>query len=159
MTTYTRILVPHDGSKHSDSALKNAAKIAKASSANILLFNVIEEIVIPAMIERPKVRSSKTGEVISMEKYLKELYQDMKKSVAKSLHEKNVEYQKLGVTIEVKVVVGHPSDKIVEYAKEEKVDLIVMGTAGLGSVFKLAVFGSVARKVSEYISCPVILIR
>jgi|SRR5215831_9902295 len=159
MKTYARILVPHDGSKHSDSALKNAAKIAKASGANIVLFNVIEELAIRAMFERPKIRSSKTGEVIPMEKYFKELYQDMKNSVAKSLHEKKVEYQKLGVSIEVKVVVGRPSDKIVECAQEETVDLIVMGTAGLGSIFKVAVFGSVARKVSEDISCPVILVR
>ena len=70
-----------------------------------------------------------------------------------------MKYQKLGVTIKVKVVVGRPSDKIVEYAKEEKVDLIVMGTAGLGSAFKVAVFGSVARKISEDALCPVILVR
>jgi nucleotide-binding universal stress UspA family protein len=159
MTAYARILVPHDGSKHSDSALDNAAKIAKASGANIVLLNVIEEIVIPLMIERPKIRSSKTGQVIPMEKYLKELYQDMKNSAAKTLHEKKIEHQKLGITIKVKVVVGRPSDKIVEYAKEGKFDLIVMGTVGLGSVFKVAVFGSVARKVSEDASCPVILMR
>jgi nucleotide-binding universal stress UspA family protein len=159
MTTYARILVPHDGSKHSDSALNNAAKIAKASGANTLLFNVIEEIVIPLMIQRPNIRSPKTGQMIPLEKYLKELYQDMKNNVAKTLYEKKMEYQKSGVTITVKVVVGRPSDKILKYAKEEKVDLIVMGTAGLGSAFKAAVFGSVARKVSEEALCPVILMR
>jgi nucleotide-binding universal stress UspA family protein len=55
--------------------------------------------------------------------------------------------------------VGRPSYKIVEYAKEKKVDLIVMGTAGLGSAFKVAVFGSVVRKVSEDALCLVILMR
>lgn len=159
MKAYARILVPHDGSKHSDNALYNAAKIAKASGANIVLLNVIEEIVIPPMIERPKIRSSKTGQVIPIEKYLKELYQDMKNSMAKTLREKKMEYQGLAITIDVKVVVGRPSDKIVKYAKEQKVDLIVMGTVGLGSLFKVAVFGSVAGKVSEDASCPVILIR
>ena len=49
-----------------------------------MLLNVIEEIVIPPMIERPKIRS-KTGQVIPIEKYLKELYQDMKNSMAKTL--------------------------------------------------------------------------
>jgi len=159
MTAYARILVPHDGSKHSDRALDNAAIIAKASDANIVLFNVIEEIVIPPMIQRPKIRSSKTGQVIPIEKYLKELYQDMKNSAAKMLDKKKTEHQKSHITIEVKVVVGGPSDKIVGYAKEGKFDLIVMGTVGVGSVFKAAVFGSVARKVSEGASCPVILIR
>ena len=54
---------------------------------------------------------------------------------------------------------GRPSDKIVKYAKEQRVDLIVMGIVGVGSVLKVAVFGSVAGKVSEDASCPVILIR
>lgn len=159
MTTYTRILVPHDGSKHSDRALDNAAKIAKTSGANITLFNVVEEIPIPPMIERPRIRSSKTGDVIPIETYLKELYQETRNNVAKMLDAKKMEYQKLGISIEVKVVVGYTSDKIIEYAKEEKVDLIVMGTAGRRGALKVAALGSVARKVSEGAPCPVILVH
>jgi nucleotide-binding universal stress UspA family protein len=157
--TYTRILVPHDGSKYSDKALGYAVKIAKASGASITLFNVVEEIPIPPMIQSPRIRSPKTDEETSIETYLKELYQDMKNSMTKTLGMKKAEHEKSGVSIEVKVVVGYPSDKIIEHTKEEKVDLVVMGTRGLRGALGVAVLGSVARKVSERATCPAILVH
>lgn len=57
------------------------------------------------------------------------------------------------------MVVGHPSDKILEFAKQERVKLIVMGTTGLTGISKIRAIGSVARTVSERAKCPVMLIH
>ena len=55
-------------------------------------------------------------------------------------------------------VLGILSYATTKYANNEKIDLIIMGTTGLGGVKKF-VFGSVARNVSEKAPCPVMLIR
>jgi nucleotide-binding universal stress UspA family protein len=48
----------------------------------------------------------------------------------------------------------------VKFAKENEVDLIVMGSRRLEGVSKIVVaLGSVARKVSERAFCPVMLVH
>jgi nucleotide-binding universal stress UspA family protein len=56
---------------------------------------------------------------------------------------------------------GDAAEQIVKFAKENQADLIVMGSRRLeGGVSKVVVaLGSVARKVSERASCPVMLVH
>ncbi|HYG67919.1 MAG TPA: universal stress protein [Anaeromyxobacteraceae bacterium] len=65
-----------------------------------------------------------------------------------------------GTTTAVKTVtlVGDPADELVRYAKEEGVDLLVLGTHGRTGVSR-AVLGSVAEKVVRHASCPVLVVR
>jgi nucleotide-binding universal stress UspA family protein len=51
-----------------------------------------------------------------------------------------------------------PADEIVKYAREENVDLIVMGTHGRPGVAHL-LMGSVAEKVVRTAPCPVMTVR
>jgi nucleotide-binding universal stress UspA family protein len=53
---------------------------------------------------------------------------------------------------------GVPAGEIVQYAKEQDIDLIVMGTHGRGFVGH-AVMGSVAEKVVRTAPCPVLTVR
>lgn len=55
------------------------------------------------------------------------------------------------------MLIGYASDKIIEFANEEQVDLIIMGTTGLKGISKLKALGSVAREVSELAKCPIML--
>ena len=52
---------------------------------------------------------------------------------------------------------GNPAEEIVRSAKEEKVDLIVIGAHGFTG-WRHLVLGSVAEKVVRLASCPVITI-
>jgi nucleotide-binding universal stress UspA family protein len=56
------------------------------------------------------------------------------------------------------VLVGHAAQKIVEYAADHAVDLVVMGTHGRGAVAHLFV-GSVAERVVRTAPCPVLTVR
>jgi nucleotide-binding universal stress UspA family protein len=47
---------------------------------------------------------------------------------------------------------------IIDYAKKNQVDLIVVGTRG-HSRFKRLVLGSIASGVSSYAHCPVLIVR
>lgn len=53
---------------------------------------------------------------------------------------------------------GRPAEKIVEIAREQGVDLIVMGTHGRAGLDRLF-FGSVANEVVRSAACPVLTIR
>jgi len=70
--------------------------------------------------------------------------------------------EKLGKEAGVKVkpvfLKGIPADKILEYAEESNIDLIVMGTQGLTGIKKFLI-GSVAEKVVRHSRIPVMVIR
>jgi len=63
-----------------------------------------------------------------------------------------------GVNAKMEVLRGHPADKIVDYAKENSVDLIVMGTHGHRG-FNRILFGSVAEGVVKNSPIPVLTIH
>ena len=50
------------------------------------------------------------------------------------------------------------SDELLSYAKSHKIDLIVMGSRGLGG-FKKLLQGSVATTVSQHAECPVLIVK
>ena len=60
--------------------------------------------------------------------------------------------------LETKVEFGNPAKIILEFAKKEQIDLIIMGTQGRKGVER-AIFGSVALKVVQDAPCPVVTIR
>ena len=56
------------------------------------------------------------------------------------------------------VEVGPPADRVVRYAGDNQVDLIVMGTRGRGAV-EAVLLGSVAAHVVRRAPCPVLTVR
>ena len=172
---FNKILVPYDGSKPSDNALLEATKIADMSrissrrngSTQIILLHVIQEIPVPASLfstGHSNLVSSKTGDRITLRERVKELYQEMKADATKMLNDKikmfyNNMRQERQFDIKAKVSIGYTADKIIEFANEEQIDLIIMGTTGLTGVSKIKALGSVARKVSEMAKCPIMLVH
>jgi nucleotide-binding universal stress UspA family protein len=58
-----------------------------------------------------------------------------------------------------RVVIGPPSEKILEFANVNQIDLIVVGSQRLETISKIKALGSVARKVSEAANCPVLIVH
>jgi nucleotide-binding universal stress UspA family protein len=59
---------------------------------------------------------------------------------------------------EVAVIHGVPFHEIIETAKMQQVDLIVMGTHGRAGL-QYMLLGSVAEKVVHLAPCPVLVVR
>lgn len=152
-----------ENSKHSERALDFASRLASSFGSELHLLNVVEELDVNPRMERQYVRSPRTGERMSFEHYLRELYHDMKDSASGILEEKRKEIAEKGILgserIKTKALLGHPPDKILDYIKDERIDLVVMGTLGRKGISRVVGLGSVARKVSEDAPCPVILIH
>ncbi len=60
--------------------------------------------------------------------------------------------------LETRVAVGKPSQKILELANQEGIDLIIMGTHGRKGL-EYTIFGSVCREVMRDSPCPVVSIN
>ena len=102
-----------------------------------------------AITERPGLRSvAKDRDVLALEG----LAHDILAGAAKAAQAYEVS--------KIKTVqkVGDPADEVVRYAEAAGVDLIVMGTRGLGALEAL-LLGSVARKVGDAAPCSCVTVR
>ncbi len=149
---YGTILVPLDGSKMAEKALKHAVSLAKAFGAELILLTAIPENVVPAGAYRtwthPSMVRRKVSEILTM----------AEEEATDYLVEKMEECKKSNVKASYKVAEGDAASTIIEFAKK-KADLVVMGSVGRTGVRKLMTLGSVSRKVSEHVSCPVLIVR
>ena len=60
--------------------------------------------------------------------------------------------------LETRVELGAPAERILAFVKKEKVDMIIMGAHGRKGLDR-AIFGSVADKVVQSASCPVLTVH
>jgi nucleotide-binding universal stress UspA family protein len=147
MSPFSKILVGIDQSEGSNRTLEYAVRLSKLSGAKVYLVYVVE---IPAAAR------SFVG-VSDLEKYLEEeahkLLDRLVTGVAKKFN--------LGENIEIVeriIKKGHPSKTILDLSKSIGVDLIVIGSRGLGSV-KEFLLGSVSHAVARHASIPVLIVK
>jgi nucleotide-binding universal stress UspA family protein len=165
---YRNILVPYDGSQPSNHALNHAVNLARIKSTQkisveVHLLYVVGEIHVPPSFGYGiKVYSSSRHEQSKTTvEYIKEIYHELRSKALDMLNSKKKEYLKETNEIAIKthVLLGHPADKIIEFANMQKIDLIVMGTVGLKGISRIKAVGSVARRVAEMASCPLLLVH
>lgn len=65
--------------------------------------------------------------------------------------------QKEGLSAQTAVVIGDPAEAVIEYAKTNGVDLIILGTHGRSGPSRWF-FGSVAEKISRHSPVPVLMV-
>lgn len=59
---------------------------------------------------------------------------------------------------QTELILGYPAEIIINYAEENRPDLIVIGAKGLRSTLGI-LLGGVAQQVIEYAACPVLVVR
>ena len=165
MTAYKKILVPYDTSKPSEIALEHAITIAKMSAMysnttiDVIVLHVVQEMPVPTTFGINLFKSKQTGDMITLEQYLKDITLEIKKDAENMLEEKIGKYRNIeNITIQTQVLIGKPPDEIIKFANNEKIDIIIIETTGMRGLSKI-VAGSVARNVSEKAKCTVMLVR
>ncbi|HJT83010.1 MAG TPA: universal stress protein [Nitrososphaeraceae archaeon] len=165
MTVYKKILVSYDTSKPSEIALEHAITIAKMSAMytnttiDVIVLHVVQEMPVPTTFGINLFKSKQTGDMITLEQYLKDITLEIKKDAENMLEDKIEKYRNIeNVSLEIQVLIGNPSDQIIKFANDERIELVIMGNTGLGGLSKI-VSGSVAKNVSEKANCPVMLVR
>lgn len=162
-----KILVPYDSSEFSENALDYAVYLAESlsksnpnkKSIEIVILHVIQELpTTKAVLD--KMTSGWEDNNPSFHSCIESIYQEIRTLMEEDIKEKKLKYESIeGISIESSIAYGDPSIKIVEYANDNLIDMIIIGSNGLHGLAKIKGLGSVSRKVSENVRCPVIIIR
>jgi len=135
-----KILVPVDGSAYSLKAVETACDLAKAKALSSVILTAVA-VQIPELEE---------GVYIA---------EKMKAQAEIALAKAKNMAQAQGVTAEVILATGaSPADEIVQVAKDQQADLIVIGSRGLAGKTR-SFLGSTASQVVTYSPCSVLVVK
>jgi nucleotide-binding universal stress UspA family protein len=142
---YKKILVTLDGSKFAEHSLEDAKTIAiDCKVPKVILLRVVEPITADYRVPGISKEFLQKGHDLAIDdarNYLANVAAKLKKK---------------GITVETVVVDGEPTDKIIEYVENNRVDLIIMNTHGRAGVSRWAI-GSVADKVIRNCTASVLM--
>lgn len=154
---FSKILVAVDGSEESMAAANYATEIAREYNAELIAIHVLSakllgfEYAPQPMLFRLPATPSSVNNVIEMSKREAERWLDR---IKQQLLADKVKL-KTEVIVAVKPLIA---GEIVDYAQQQNVDLIVVGSKGK-SGFKKVLLGSVASAVVTYAHCPVMVVK
>ena len=140
------ILVPVDFSETSDLALGYATDLAGKFDASLRLLHVVSNADVSPGTEAFWGFSEDTVQ----QKWVAEATAKLEALAAAE--------GRSDLGVEVAVEIGTPFVAVVRHAREQPVDLIVMGTHGRGAVQHM-LLGSVAEQVLRQAPCPVLTVR
>ena len=139
------ILVPLDGSPLAESALSEAAVLARALEATVILLSVVT----------PRDDVIRSG---TMRISVDEIFTAERDRALKYLEDVAARPMWAGLTTQIVVEAGNAAETIVDFARAHGVDRIVMATHGRSGLTRW-VFGSVAEKVLHAADRTVVLVR
>ena len=126
-----KILVPVDGSAKEEKAIQKARLIAKATGSTAILFHAQE------------------ASLLKLTPKIKEIGLQILGNASKMMND---------ITLETKLLSGDPAKVIIQIAKQEDVDLIVISKGELGTLKELFL-GSVSDHVLHHATVPVLLVE
>ncbi len=157
-TLFKKILVAVDGSENSQRAARAAVELADKLRAELIIFHAISP---------PTTYYGSTyGSTVGMappplsQKEIDAYYAYSRRVALGIVGESVSEAKKLGINVKPELAEGVTSivEAIINHAKKENTDLIVVGTRGLGG-FKKMLMGSVSSGVISHADCPVLVVR
>jgi nucleotide-binding universal stress UspA family protein len=118
---YKKILVPLDGSGFAECSLEHVKAVTSGSSASkIILFSVVE----------PLSTETVYALTIAGDDLLRKAEMDNQTEARNYIGKVKNKLAKSGLKVETVVIDGRAAEEILDYAKNNKVDLIVMSTHG-----------------------------
>jgi len=145
-----KVITPVDFSKNADFIARSAVYIAGAFKASLSFIFVVQNFEDYSGFFVPEM---------NMPNLERELFLSAQKKMASFCKEYEDLCKEAGVAdLKQTVLSGDVADQITDFSREEKGDLIVMGTHGYKGLEKV-MFGSVADKVVKTAHCPVTTIN
>jgi len=139
---YKKILVANDGSEGAKHALKVAIDLAKQYNAELHSISVEEHV--------PRYAAT-IGEVAEFKIEANGFFKEINDEAIE-------EAKRAGIELHTKVQAGHEVETIVNYAKDGKFDLLVIGFMGHSKIFG-RVWGSTSQNITKLALCTVIVVK
>ena len=147
----SKIMVGIDGSKESVNAADYAIAIAKRYNAELIAVNVLTSDIGYAYsspgVESPSLTIREI--ILLAEDEVKKWFNDIKEKADRN-----------GIRFRSEIIMAKRSavSTMVDYAEEQKIDLIAVGTRGRSGIKKM-LLGSVASGLVTYAACPVLVVK
>jgi nucleotide-binding universal stress UspA family protein len=145
MKQVQKILFPIDFASNFETLVPWVSTLAKKFDATVYVLFVAQDLKHFASFYVPHG---------NIEDFQKQSIDSAKKRMAAAAQEFSPQFPKM----ETRVELGDPAEKILAFAQQEHIDLIVMGSQGRSGLDRM-IFGSVANKVVKNASCPVLTIH
>lgn len=143
VTDYDRVLVTTDGSDHAGAAVDHAVAVADRFDATLHALSVVD------------ISALASGSPTVAPTRLLEQFQERGEAATDEIAERA---EAAGVAAVTEVIEGFPGSAILEYADEEGVDLIAMGTHGRTGVDRL-LLGSTTERTIRRAEVPVMSVH
>ena len=147
MFNIKKVLLPIDFSKASTMILPYALDFAEKYGAQLFILFVAED---PYTYSGTPVPTD-----LLSDHYFEDMVPRAQRKLAMFVAD-NI--SKSSLDVEEIVLTGHPAEEIISYAKQKKMDLIIIGSHGFKG-FEKFLFGSVAEKVIKMAPCPVLTVN
>lgn len=146
-----RILAAIDGSAGSARALDLAVDLAKTYDASLILLAVAHH--------GPALADPAADEFARIEHLAEPVRNRGLRAAEAILGQARIDAREKGVhRIETEAAFGDPAHEIIGIAADKEVDLIVLGSRGMGRLAGL-LLGSIAQKVLGHATSPVLVVR
>jgi len=143
---YKKILFCTDFSENADYAFDYAYGVAKRDEGYLYILHVI-----------PHNPNQDYAEGLVKKEILEKIRKTIEKDIDTKYREHYINKIEDGFKFEIVIKSGREDDEILDFAKQEKVDIIVMGTHGKTGIARVY-FGSVAEKILRRSPYPVFTI-
>jgi nucleotide-binding universal stress UspA family protein len=152
---YKKVLVALDGSEPSNNALNQAVAIATKFKAKLIMLAVVQRVMIPIFPDEGfgGVPLSAAKDMAQYQDKMRDVYQTVLNEA-----ETKVSQQYQDLEIEAILMEGRPSGTITDFAEENDVDLIVMGSRGIGG-YTGWILGSTSRRVVDSCTKPILIVK
>ncbi|MDE1725573.1 MAG: universal stress protein [Thaumarchaeota archaeon] len=147
---YKNIMIPYDSSKHSQKALEMAVGMGAMFGSTLYLVNVVD---------LSTVSPPGWGLSQGTRKTISQITKSVKNTSELQLKKTQQKYSDSGVSMKEFVLEGHVVDKLLKFAQDKDIDLIIIGSRGLSGISKIMTLGSTSRKISELAKCPVTIVH
>jgi nucleotide-binding universal stress UspA family protein len=138
-----KMLVGVDGSESSQRAVAWCAEHATALDASVIAVHAIE---VPVHALMPDAYAPPVYAEVDREN----IREVLRERWCSQLNAANVSF-------EAKVIEGYPAEVIIEAARGEQADLVVVGRRGLGG-FKKMLLGSTSNHLSHHLDRPLVIV-
>jgi len=146
---FENILICVDGSDIAQRAVQVGAEISAKFGSNLHILTVVR----PYRVSPELKRFLQAENLMGEPKYVLD---DMTKGIIAD--GRKMAEDAGAKKVETHVVEGKPARSVIEFAADNNIDHIVMGSRGVGEV-EAALLGSVSHKVSSLAKCAVTIVR
>jgi len=136
------VLFPTDFSVYSEKAREYAIYLGRRLNASIHILHVIEP------LDYPEVDAE-----------VQKFYKDLEAQMVKKMEKEREIFEKEGLNVDKSILIGQRWRVINTVAKENNIDLIVMGSHGIKTDSGELTVGTTSHKVVFSSPCPVLIVR